>query len=141
MATYNRVILVGRLTRDVELKNTNSGTAVSSFTLAVNRTPTKNNTEPGADFPKIVTFGKTAEFASNYLGMGSLILVEGRLQTGKYEKSDGTTQYTTDVVADRIMFMEKKSDNRTDQQPYTPDEVQYPEPEVNDATGDDNVPF
>jgi single-strand DNA-binding protein len=133
------------LTKDVELKNTNSGIAVTSFTIAVNRPPTKNNDNPDADFPRITAFGKTAEFAANYLAKGRLILVEGRLQTGKYEKSDGTTQYTTDVIADRIVFMEKKSE----QAAYTQEDVTYsdsaepmPQPEAfADNNTTDELPF
>ena len=145
--SYNRVILVGRVTRNVECKSTNSGISVASFSIAVNRMPTKNNAEPGADFPRITTFGKTAEFASQYLSKGRLILVEGRLQTGKYEKQDGTTQYTTDVIADRITFMESKKQET--QEPYAPEDVQYsdaseplPQPEAfAEPSSSDDIPF
>ncbi|MGA9172965.1 MAG: single-stranded DNA-binding protein [Thermoactinomyces sp.] len=105
----NRVILVGRLTRDPELRYTPSGVAVTRFSIAVNRNYTNQNGEREADFINIVTWRGLAENCANYLKKGSLVGVDGRLQTGKYENQEGRTVYTTDVVADDVRFLEPKN--------------------------------
>ncbi|WP_419957236.1 single-stranded DNA-binding protein [Psychrobacillus psychrotolerans] len=104
----NRVVLVGRLTKDPELKYTPSGVAMARFTLAVNRT-FKSEGQPDADFINIVVWRKQAENTANYLKKGSLAGVEGRIQTGSYEGQDGKRVYTTDVVADSVQFLEPKN--------------------------------
>ncbi|MBH8599731.1 MULTISPECIES: single-stranded DNA-binding protein [unclassified Thermoactinomyces] len=104
----NSVVLVGRLTRDPELRYTSSGVAVARFSIAVNRNFTNQNGEREADFINIVTWRKLAENCANYLKKGSLVGVDGRLQTGKYENQEGRTVYTTDVVAESVQFLEPK---------------------------------
>lgn len=103
----NSVVLIGRLTRDPELRYT-SGTqmAVATMTIAIDRGKDKNGNDKGADFPKVMVFGKQAENCEKYLAKGRLIGVQGRLQTGSYTNKDGATVYTTDVVADRVEFLE-----------------------------------
>lgn len=105
----NRVVLVGRLTKDVELRYTPSGVAMARFTLAVNRTFSNQQGEREADFINCVVWRKQAENAANYLKKGSLAGVEGRIQTGSYEGQDGKRVYTTDVVADSVQFLEPRS--------------------------------
>jgi single-strand DNA-binding protein len=105
----NRVILVGRLTRDPELRYTPSGVAVTRFTVAVNRNYTNQQGEREADFINIVTWRGLAENCANYLKKGSLVGIDGRLQTGKYENQEGRTVYTTDVVADDVRFLEPRN--------------------------------
>lgn len=105
----NRVVLVGRLTKDPELKYTPSGVAMARFTLAVNRTFSNQQGEREADFINILVWRKQAENAANYLSKGSLAGVEGRIQTGSYEGQDGKRVYTTDVVADSVQFLEPKN--------------------------------
>lgn len=107
----NRVELVGRLTRDPELRYTSSNIATTRFTLAVNRPFTSQNGEAGTDFISIVTWRKQAENVKKYVTKGSLVSVEGRIQTGSYEK-DGQRIYTTDVVADSVQFLESKSQSQ-----------------------------
>ena len=104
----NSVILIGRLTRDPDVRyGGQSQSAVARFTLAVDRGGRdKNGEDRGADFISCVCFGKTAELVEKYIGKGRQICVQGRIQTGKYEK-DGRTVYTTDVVADRVEFLGK----------------------------------
>lgn len=105
----NSVVLIGRLTRDPDLRYTAvSQTAVCTFTLAINR-PVRAGQEEQADFPRIMTFGKTAENCKRYLAKGSQVGVQGRLQTGSYENKDGQKVYTTDIVADRVEFLGKPS--------------------------------
>lgn len=102
----NNVVLIGRLTRDPEVRYTaNTQMAVATFTLAVDR-PVKSGEEKKADFPRVIVFGKQAENCEKYLSKGRLVGVQGRLQTGSYQNREGVTVYTTDVVADRVEFLE-----------------------------------
>ncbi len=105
----NRVVLVGRLTKEVELRFTPQGTAVATFTLAVNRTFTNQKGEREADFVNIVVWRKPAENAANYLKKGSLCGVDGRIQTRNYEGTDGKRIYVTEVVAESVQFLEPKN--------------------------------
>lgn len=98
----NKVILMGRLTRDPEVRY-NGDKAVARFSLAVDRKYSE-----GADFPSIVTFGKTAEFVEKWFKQGLKIALEGRIQTGSYTNKDGVKVYTTDVIADQVEFAESK---------------------------------
>ena len=99
----NSCNFVGRLTREPELTYAQSGTAICKFTIAVDN-PFKK-TEPKADFIPVTTFGKQAESCANYLKKGRLCSVEGRWETGKYEK-DGRNVYTNDLIADNVRFLE-----------------------------------
>lgn len=101
----NSIVLIGRLTRDPELRYTaGTQTAVATFTLAVDR-PVKSGEEKKADFPRITVFGKQAENCEKYLAKGRLVGIHGRIQTGSYTNKDGVTVYTTDVVADNVEFL------------------------------------
>lgn len=105
----NKVILTGRPTTDAAIKMTGTGnqTMMASFSLAVDRI----GKDAGADFPRCVAFGKTAEFLEKYGKKGTKLLVEGRVQTGSYDDKDGKKVYTTDIVLERVEFAEsKKSD-------------------------------
>jgi single-strand DNA-binding protein len=107
----NQVVLIGRLTRDPELRFTaGSGKAVATFSLAVDRPFAK---EKIADFFRIVVFGKSGENCANYLAKGRLVAVQGRIQNNNYETSSGEKRYTTEIVADRVQFLERA--NRNDQ--------------------------
>jgi single-strand DNA-binding protein len=102
----NRVILIGRLTRDPELRYTPSGVAVTQFTLAVDRPFTNNQNEREADFINIVTWRQLAETCANYLRKGRLTAVEGRMQVRNYDNNEGKKVYVTEVVADNVRFLE-----------------------------------
>ncbi|MEY9973146.1 single-strand DNA-binding protein [Lysinibacillus sp. RC46] len=102
----NRTVLVGRLTKDPELRYTPNGVATCRFAVAVNRTFRGQDGEPEADFISCVAWRKQAENLANFQRKGNLIGVEGRIQTGSYEGQDGKRVYTTDVVADSIQFLE-----------------------------------
>ena len=111
----NRVILVGNLTRDPELRYTsNGGVAVVRFTVAVNRKFTNQQGEREADFINIVAWRALAENCGNYLKKGSLVAIEGRIQTRSYENQEGRTVYVTEVVADDVRFLSSR--NRTQSQ-------------------------
>ena len=103
----NSIFLIGRLTRDVELRYTQSNKACASFNIAVNR-PYKSGEEKQADFINIVAWGNIAENINKYVSKGSLVGVEGRLQTRTFEASDGKKRAITEVLASNIQFLEKK---------------------------------
>ncbi|MCT4565579.1 MAG: single-stranded DNA-binding protein [Maledivibacter sp.] len=135
----NSVVLIGRLTRDPELRFTaGSGKAVATFSIAVDRPFSKNNE---ADFFRIVVWGKTGENCANYLAKGRLVGVQGRLQNNNYQTNTGEKRYSTEVVADRVEFLEwgnKRENNNLDPQ----------FPDFNDGADgfqaiedDDDVPF
>ena len=124
----NKVILMGRLTKDPETRQAGD-TIVTRFSIAVDRRY-KQDGGQAADFPSCVAFGKTAEFINKYFHKGMKILLEGRIQTGSYDK-DGVKHYTTDVVADSVEFAESKKADNTQQESgdgwvEIPDNVQVP---------------
>jgi len=104
----NQVILVGRLTKDPELRYTSDGTALASFHLAVNRNFKNQDGVVEADFVSCTVWRKLAETTANYCRKGALIGITGRIQTRKYEGQNGTTVFVTDVVADNVRFLERK---------------------------------
>lgn len=111
----NIVMLIGRVATDLELRHTQSGQTNTSFTLAVDRGLSKDKKQeqeakgyPTADFIRIVAWGKTAELAQRFLGKGLRVGVQGRIQTGSYINQQGQTVYTTDVVAERLEFIDFK---------------------------------
>jgi single-strand DNA-binding protein len=131
----NRTILVGRLTKDVELRYTETGNAVASFTLAVNRTFTNQSGEREADFINVVVWRRQAENAANFLKKGSLAGVDGRLQSRSFEGQDGKRVFVTEVVAESVQFLEPKgNDNGQSRQ-----QNQF-EGETQDI-GDEDLPF
>lgn len=101
----NRVVLTGRTTRDLELRITNSGTNVCSFTLAVDRNFKNKNGEREADFISCIAWKKTAEVMSQYVKKGSVIGVDGRIQTRSYDNRDGQQVYVTEVVVENFSFL------------------------------------
>ena len=107
----NSVNLVGRLTRDIELRVSQSNVAVASFTLAVNRSFKNANGEREADFINCVAFKKTAEILNQYAGKGSQIGVTGSIQTRNYENKDGQRVYVTEVIANNIALLDSKASN------------------------------
>ena len=111
MKLMNKICLIGRITADPELKKTGE-INYTRFTLAVNRKFTKKDGTRDADFISCVAWRKTAEIICNNLGKGSQIGIEGRLQTGSYDKEDGSKGYLTDVIVEEITFTEKKKEDR-----------------------------
>ncbi len=107
----NNVILMGRLVAEPELKTTNSGLSVTSFRIAVDRSYAKQGEERKADFFDIVCWRNTAEFVCRYFGKGSLIAVEGKLQSRTYQAKDGSNRYVVEVVADSVSFTGERRDN------------------------------
>lgn len=146
----NSVILIGRLTRDPELRYTTNGTAVGQFTLAVQRKFNKDE----ADFIDIVVWRGLAENCANYLGKGRLVAVEGRLQIRSYEGQDGQRRRATEVVADDVRFLDRAPEGRTSSPanyrgPDSPQddwndlgrEVSLEDIDIVDKDGKDEIPF
>ena len=109
-AMLNRVILMGRLVSDPELKTTPSGASVTNFRIAVDRNYVKSGEERKTDFIDIVCWRQQAEFVCRYFGKGAMIAVEGQLQTRTYQAKDGTNRYVVEVVADNISFTGERRD-------------------------------
>ena len=122
----NKVVLIGRLTKDPELKFTSTGTAVTTFTLAVNRRY-KREGQAEADFIPIVVWGKQAESTANYMKKGKLIGISGRIETRSYEAKDGTRKYVTEVIAEETQFIEWSSKAETEA--AIPNDLAYQENE------------
>lgn len=112
----NRVVLVGRLTKDPDLRYTAGGVAVANFTIAVNRPFSNQQGEREADFINCVIWRKPAENLANYMGKGSLVGVDGRIQTRSYDNQEGKRVYITEVVADSVQFLESKNSKGGQQQ-------------------------
>lgn len=126
----NKVILMGRLTRNPELKQLASGTLVANFTLAVSRR-FKSEGQPEADFISIVAWGKTAEFVNNYFKKGQQVAVTGRIQVRQWDDKEGKRRYLTEVVAEEVYFADSKKDNDSNKSQSEKDYESF----------DDNLPF
>lgn len=141
----NNVVLIGRITRDVELKFIPStGLAVAKFNLAVDREMSKDKKQEAAaqgkqtaDFINITVFGKTAESCANYLSKGNKCAVQGRISTGSYTTQTGEKRYTTEVIADKVEFLESKADRQAKPQESFDDFPDVFEP----VEDDEEIPF
>lgn len=131
----NKVILIGRLTKDVDFRKGDNDKVSARFNLAVNRRFKNANGDTEADFPSCVAFGKTAEFINNYFKRGSAIAITGRIQTGSYEK-DGAKVYTTDVFVDEAEFVESKGNGGSDNA-----KADTKAPKTPASEEDDDLPF
>lgn len=156
MASFNKVILMGRLTAAPELKQTQGGSSVTSFTIAVDRKYNKGE-EKQADFISIVAWRQTAEFICKYFDKGSAILIEGELQTRSWTDGQGNKRYATEVVAHEVTFCEAKKNSETNYTPqnqnasqggfsalsgYMPDAYKSSSPAADfEPVTDDNLPF
>lgn len=110
----NKVLLVGRLTKDPELRTTPGGMAVTRFTIAVSEPFANKNGERETNFISCSAFGRQADNISKYCRKGSMVSAEGRIRTGSYDAQDGTKRYTTEVVCDRVNFLSPKGGNDGD---------------------------
>lgn len=110
----NKILLIGRLTKEPELKYTQSGTAVANFTLAVNRRFANQSGEKEADFINCQSWQKAAEFVANYFKKGQMMALEGRLQVRSYDGNDGKKRWVTEVITEQIEFVGGKGDNQSD---------------------------
>ncbi len=144
----NSVVLIGRLTRDPEVRMTTSQLVVATFSIAIDR-PVRAGGEKQTDFPRITVFGRQAENCERFLAKGRLVGIQGRLQTGSYQNKDGVTVYTTDVVADRVEFLEwgdRRQKQQSPQEGYHPPQEEYHQTSFADLPAefqpvDEDVPF
>lgn len=134
----NKIILMGRLTRDPELRRTGSGTAVTSFSLAVDRDFKAQNGDKETDFIDVVAWRSTAEFVSKFFRKGRMAVVEGRLQIRDWAEKDGTKRRSAEVVADNVYFADSKRDDTGDNRSALVDRVQQ---FAEIAEEDGNLPF
>ena len=155
----NRVILMGRITQELELKTTASGISVTSFSIAVDRNYVKQGEQRQTDFINIVCWRQQAEFVCRYFGKGSMIAIEGQLQSRTYQAKDGTNRYVTEVVADNVSFTGERREqnnngygnyNQAPQQSYNQAPVQQQQPasysngtssDFEEMPLDDDLPF
>lgn len=119
----NKAFLIGRLTRDPELRYSSSNAAIVNFSIAIDRQYTNNQGQRETDFINIVAFQKQAENIKKYVTKGSLVAVDGRIQTRNYEDKDGKRVYVTEVVADRVQFLSSKNSNSVSGTPTGGDNV------------------
>lgn len=129
----NKVCLIGRLTTKPELRYTNANLPYTRFNLAVNRNFSNAQGQRETDFISIVVWRKQAENVCNYLDKGSLVSVEGRIQTGSYDAQDGSKRYTTDVVADNVQFLESKGQSQARTQTQSVSPYDYQDAPVNNV--------
>ncbi|MEA4922194.1 MAG: single-stranded DNA-binding protein [Eubacteriaceae bacterium] len=138
----NNVTLIGRLTRDPEVRYSNDNMAIARFSLAIDRPPRKDGTKE-ADFPSIVVFGKQAESCEKYLGKGRLVGISGRIQTGSYTNKNGDKVYTTEVVANHVEFLDwgEKKESTGGSRPAAQTQQSAPAPGGFESIDDDDIPF
>lgn len=136
MLYLNNVVLCGRITKDIEIRQTNGGKIFAKFTVAVERENFDRSAEKISDFLTVTVWEKTAEFVGKYFAKGSAIYVEGSIQTGSYTNKEGVTVYTTEVLARRVKFVESKPNSNSpaarNEQPnyYQPQQTsQYQQPQ------------
>ncbi len=148
----NKVILMGRLTREPDIRYSQSGTAVARYTLAVDRRFSRSGgdgNDQSADFISCVAFGRSAEFAEKYLHQGTKIALTGRIQTGSYTNRDGQKVYTTDVIVEDQEFAESKNASqgmgggayRQESRPHPSDAVDDGFMNIPDGVEDEGLPF
>ena len=139
MSGYNKSIIVGRIASDLAIKQTNSGTQVMSFTVAVGR-PKRQNEEEQTDFIQVVAWKETASFIEGYFHKGDWILVEGSIQTRNYETRTGEKRTAFEIVARNVNFVgDKRKEGQSPEQQYSPHKASVQFEEVN--IDDDDLPF
>lgn len=141
----NKVTIQGNLCKDIETQATNNGGLFCRNTIACQRNYVKEGAERQSDFISVLFYGKQCEFLQKYFSKGSQILIEGRIQTGSYDKEDGTKVYTTDVIAEHLYFCGAKKDN--EKEPWTPPtansqmtDLQF-EASLNNTVAQEPLPF
>lgn len=133
----NRVELVGRLTRDPELRHTPNGAATCNITVAIDRLPDQNGNRQ-ADFIPVVTWNRQAENVARYLAKGRLVAVEGRIQTRNYEDKDGKRVYVTEVIASNVQFLESKNANSSGNNGFDNNNFAQPMPSYDNNSNNNN---
>lgn len=133
----NRVVLIGRLTKDPELRYTPGGVAVTSFTLAVDRTYKNAQGERETDFIPCVVYRQLAELCANYLSKGKLAAIDGRIQVRSFEGQDGQRRWVTEVIGDNVRFLSPKESGNTGSSSISDDLSSF----AQEVSLDDDIPF
>lgn len=149
MASLNKVILIGHLVADPELKQTPNSVSVCSFRIGITRRFAKQGEQAQSDFINIVAWRQQAEFVAKYFRKGTAIQIVGSLQSRDYTDQQGNKRYVTEVVADEVSFVERKSDSQPAANQYTPAANDAPaygsaigeSPKFEEVAGDDDLPF
>ena len=140
MININKVVLIGRLTKDIELRKTQSNTSVASFTLAVDR-PKRRDAEQETDFISCVAWSHSADFLSNYASKGTIVSVEGKIQTRSYDGQNGKV-YVTEVIADNVQIISNQSTKQETKSEEPKQEVKQESIPSNNLTFDtEELPF
>lgn len=137
----NRVVLMGRITAEPELKTTNSGMSVVSFNIAVDRNYYKQGEDKQSDFISVVAWRNTAEFICKYVAKGQLIALEGSLQTRTYQDRDGNNRTVTEVLADNVFFTGDKREKNNTQATPEPQPANYEQNDFEELPDNDDLPF
>ena len=141
---FNKIILGGRLTADVELKSTPSGVSVAQFSVAVNRKYSKDGAQE-TDFFNVTAWRNTAEFVSRYFKKGSSICIVGQLQNRTWEDNNGQKRYATDIIAEEVSFVDSKNDsqgtNTANTGAYMPEAYTQSQGNFEEVANDDALPF
>lgn len=135
----NKAFLIGRLTRDPELRYSSSNAAIVNFSIAIDRQYTNNQGQRETDFINIVAFQKQAENIKKYVFKGSLVAVDGRIQTRNYEDKDGKRVYVTEVVADRVQFLDSKGSSSNTMEKSAEDTVSPADFQTENSSNETNV--
>lgn len=141
MASLNKVILIGYLTANPELKQTNSGTNVCSFSIGVSRRFKDANGKYQSDFINIVTWRSTAEFVCKYFQKGSAICVVGSIQTRNYQTQSGEKRIAVEVVADEVSFVESKKQDEQQTTEFIPPQMTVPNANLEELSENEDLPF
>ena len=137
--SVNKVILIGNLGKDPEVRYTQSGTAVTNFTLATSRSFKKDGEKVDeTEWHRVVAFGRTAEVCGEYLSKGKQVYVEGRIQTREWEDKEGNRRWTTEIIIERMQMLGSRADRGVEQPPPITDD---PFDKTPDDVRDDDVPF
>lgn len=137
----NNSILIGRLTKEADLRSTSNGTATASFTLAVERAFKNASGEKETDFINCVVWRKQAEALANYTSKGSKLAVRGRIQTRSYDNNEGKRVYVTEVVVEEFTFLDSKKDNQKSSEPTKMDSDPFNKSSNTIPIDDDSLPF
>lgn len=135
----NKVIIIGRNTKDIELKATTSGTSVAEFSVAVNRSFKNANGERESDFFNCIAFSKLAETISRYVKKGDQVGIEGRLQTRNYTNKEGRKVYITEIIVENVEFLQTKK--QEEQTPMFAETDPFASAKFEDINADDGLPF
>ena len=137
----NKVIEIGRAVRDVELKQTNSGTAVAEFSIAVKREFKSANGQYESDFFNCVSYGKTAELISQYIKQGDMFGIEGKLQTRNYTNKEGRKVYVTEIIVEKVEFLQAKKQEEYSAPIYSAQNFEATTPNFEELGTEDDLPF